>query len=196
MLDDFRQSYASVFAAMQRVSKRSTLLPNSATTVAESRDHSKSRATEAEVKHMLAFLVVPTGHDVVGKESITADCLLQMVNRSRRSKVMMFLWQCPIMLMSYSWALFIVALTLHVLRPFLLRQVWNDDSKVRTVALLLIRRRLVDRDVSRLQHCMLWLRRFVHACSSLLRYGRGFSYNGRHTRFGRFHLPCEVEAAN
>ena len=45
------------------------------------------------------------------------------------SNQMMFLWQCPLLLMSYSWVLFIIALTLHVIQPPL--GAWNNQAKVR-----------------------------------------------------------------
>ena len=111
LLDDLRNNYASVFAA-------------------------KLRSNPADVQSMLALLMTSSAYDLGGRESITTQELLEIFNASRRSKLMMFLWQCPTMLMSYSWTLFIIALTLHVLRPFLLRQAWSDDSKVRMIAIL------------------------------------------------------------
>ncbi|KAH6680241.1 hypothetical protein B0J14DRAFT_260731 [Halenospora varia] len=43
---------------------------------------------------------------------------------------MVYIWQCPTMLMSYSWATFMIALTLHVLKPFIRREPWGDSSKI------------------------------------------------------------------
>lgn len=43
---------------------------------------------------------------------------------------MVFIWQCPTMLMSYSWAIFMIALTLHVLKPLIRREPWDDSSKI------------------------------------------------------------------
>lgn len=46
------------------------------------------------------------------------------------SNLMIFVWQCPLMLMSYSWASFVGALTLYLMQPFINQKAWNDDSKV------------------------------------------------------------------
>jgi len=41
-----------------------------------------------------------------------------------------FVWQCPLMLMSWAWVSFLFGLTLHVLRPFIRREKWGDNHKV------------------------------------------------------------------
>ena len=46
------------------------------------------------------------------------------------SNLMMFVWQCPLMLMSYSWASAVGALTLFLIQPFINHSAWGDDSKV------------------------------------------------------------------
>jgi hypothetical protein len=49
---------------------------------------------------------------------------------AKPSKIMAFIWQCPVMLMSYSWASFVIALTLYILQPFIERHAWGDEAKV------------------------------------------------------------------
>ncbi|KAK4505917.1 hypothetical protein PRZ48_003882 [Zasmidium cellare] len=44
------------------------------------------------------------------------------------SKTMMFLWQCPLAFLSYSWVCFIAAFTLHTIHPPLTS--WNEHAKV------------------------------------------------------------------
>ena len=44
--------------------------------------------------------------------------------------IMLFVWQCPMMLMSYAWATFLIALTLYVCTPLINREAWSDDHKV------------------------------------------------------------------
>jgi hypothetical protein len=39
------------------------------------------------------------------------------VEERRISRKMLWVWQCPTMLMSYSWVLFLVGYALHVLNP-------------------------------------------------------------------------------
>ncbi|MCJ1309993.1 hypothetical protein MMC25_003654 [Agyrium rufum] len=52
-------------------------------------------------------------------------------NGWRLSRHMLFIWQVPLMLMTWSWAMFNSALTIHVIRPFLAGQVRNDkDVKI------------------------------------------------------------------
>lgn len=45
--------------------------------------------------------------------------ILTNVQASQPSWFMLFYWQCPMMLMSYSWVAFLLALTLHVCAPFM-----------------------------------------------------------------------------
>jgi hypothetical protein len=42
---------------------------------------------------------------------------------------MLYVWQCPLMLMAYGWALLLVALTLHVCSPL----IHNDQDNARQV---------------------------------------------------------------
>jgi hypothetical protein len=45
---------------------------------------------------------------------------------------MVYVHQNSMMLMSYSWALFILALLLHITTPLIRRDVWGDGTKVRS----------------------------------------------------------------
>ena len=47
------------------------------------------------------------------------------------SPMMLFVWQAPMMFMSYSWAMFLLALLLHVIRPLIEGHMWGDDLKVK-----------------------------------------------------------------
>ncbi|KAI1617376.1 hypothetical protein EDD36DRAFT_479267 [Exophiala viscosa] len=44
------------------------------------------------------------------------------------SKRMIYIWQCPVMLMSWSWLTFLLALTLHVVAPLAAREKQNDRN--------------------------------------------------------------------
>lgn len=52
-----------------------------------------------------------------------SNLFLQRVSKSTKgekrniSRRMLWVWQCPAMLMSYSWVLFLVGFTLHILTP-------------------------------------------------------------------------------
>ena len=54
----------------------------------------------------------------------------------RASKSMLIPWQYPLMVISWSRALLILALTLRFLTPFILNHSWDQDSKVREAELL------------------------------------------------------------
>lgn len=73
------------------------------------------------------------------------------VSRFRSKSTMVFIWQCPMMFMSYSVCLFLLGLTLVVITPLirLRRQGWNGDVNVR---IRLICRSLISADLSRLQY--------------------------------------------
>jgi hypothetical protein len=47
-----------------------------------------------------------------------------------RARVMLYIWQCPMMLMAYSWVTFGLALTLFICTPFITHQPWGDGKKV------------------------------------------------------------------
>jgi hypothetical protein len=49
----------------------------------------------------------------------------------RVSKKMLWVWQCPTMLMSYSWVFFLVGYALHVLTPIFDVSQANVSAKVR-----------------------------------------------------------------
>ena len=44
--------------------------------------------------------------------------------------VMLCVWQCPMMLMSYAWATFLIALTVYVCTPLINGDAWGDETKV------------------------------------------------------------------
>ncbi|KAI9767281.1 MAG: hypothetical protein M1839_004547 [Geoglossum umbratile] len=46
------------------------------------------------------------------------------------AKVMLYIWQCPMMLMAYSWITFALALTLYICTPFITHQPWGDGQKI------------------------------------------------------------------
>ena len=53
------------------------------------------------------------------------------LEHSLAAKNMLYVWQSPLMLMSYSWVTFLVALTVHVCTPLIRYRGWNDGVKVR-----------------------------------------------------------------
>lgn len=86
------------------------------------------------LQRILSLLLAPKGPsrtkdktDVGLEEGILRD-----VAGRRPSWIMLFIWQCPSMLMSYSWVLFVAALTLHVTTPLIERHPWGGPSKVST----------------------------------------------------------------
>jgi hypothetical protein len=44
--------------------------------------------------------------------------------------IMLFVWQFPVMTMSYAWLMFLVALTLYVCTPLIQHDSWGPGSKV------------------------------------------------------------------
>jgi hypothetical protein len=48
---------------------------------------------------------------------------------------MVYIWQVPIMFMTYAWGTFVAALSLHVCRPLSHGRVWSRDHKVRRILL-------------------------------------------------------------
>jgi hypothetical protein len=48
---------------------------------------------------------------------------------------MVYIWQVPIMLMSYAWATFFLALTLHICTPLIEGGEWGRDHKVSVMTL-------------------------------------------------------------
>jgi hypothetical protein len=50
--------------------------------------------------------------------------------RCRVKTIMLFVWQFPVMTMSYAWIMFLVALTLYVCTPLIQHALWGPGSKV------------------------------------------------------------------
>lgn len=44
---------------------------------------------------------------------------------------MLFIWQFPSMTMSYAWCTFLTGLTVYICTPFIRREKWGDNHKVR-----------------------------------------------------------------
>ncbi|KAL2065704.1 hypothetical protein VTL71DRAFT_3374 [Oculimacula yallundae] len=59
---------------------------------------------------------------------------LASIGKSRWSLIKsVYIWQCPLMLMSWSWVTFLVAETLHVARPLLWTSAEHNDRKARGI---------------------------------------------------------------
>jgi hypothetical protein len=58
------------------------------------------------------------------------DSLISLLKDSGPNLNMLYIWQSPMMLMSYSWVAFILALTLHVLTPLIRGHTWGSGTKV------------------------------------------------------------------
>lgn len=65
------------------------------------------------------------------------------------SWAMLYVWQSPLMLMSYAWVMFLIALTLHVCTPLIEKHKWGNDTKACSTYLYVLRRTLTA--LSRLQ---------------------------------------------
>jgi hypothetical protein len=46
------------------------------------------------------------------------------------ARLMIFVWQSPMMLMSWSWVTFLLALTIYICTPFIQHQPWGAGHKV------------------------------------------------------------------
>ena len=116
LLSDMRQSYASA-------------IPSISDSCHEDPRH-KPPDHFAALEGTISFLIVRQTKTTFSSKKSSAEDIVEGVQKSKGSALMMFLWQRPLMLMSYSWVLLVAGLTLHVLRPFILRRPFSDDSKV------------------------------------------------------------------
>lgn len=63
------------------------------------------------------------------EKQVTADFAL-FHSSDWHTKHLVYIWQCPLMLMSWSWVTYLIAQTLHIARPLFRRSVGTDDKKV------------------------------------------------------------------
>ena len=57
--------------------------------------------------------------EVILRSKITAGLKTEKRRKSFAELNMLYVWQCPLMLMSYGWATLLVGLTLHVCSPLI-----------------------------------------------------------------------------
>jgi hypothetical protein len=88
---------------------------------------------------------IPSSSDDAHRDEVLSNYRPMLIDRLREPQetmgrlqvgwrpkwAMVFIWQCPMMFMSYSFSLFILGLTMFVCTPLIQRQKWGPDSDVR-----------------------------------------------------------------
>ena len=86
---------------------------------------------QAEITNVLPLFIRPPAPNYAKSSTIDVESMMPFAEpRVMASRLMMFTWQCPLMLMSYSWVSFFFALLLYLVEPFITHKAWGDDSKV------------------------------------------------------------------
>jgi hypothetical protein len=112
-----------ISSALQRLLER---LPDS--------QANANRLGEQEVLRLLGLVLRPVGGCALS--AVEQDHVERGVRQAQHDMrfethhSLLWVWQCPTMLMSYAWVFFLAGFELYVLSPLIRLDVWNTDGYV------------------------------------------------------------------